>query len=95
MKINSKIVDYRIEKPQEEKDAAAEAKVKALEFETSAGAEPGRCYSYLEYHLSHEQHSILLFKVEENEDGPCVRAYRFDGSAAEVSGKVNALVHAA
>jgi hypothetical protein len=65
------------------------------EFETSAGAEPGRCYSYLEYHLSHEQHSILLFKVEEDEDGPCVRAYRFDGNAAEVSGKVNALVHAA
>jgi hypothetical protein len=65
------------------------------EFETSAGAEPGRCYSYLEYHLSHEQHSILLFKVEEDDDGPCVRAYRFDGSAAEVSGKVNALVHAA
>ena len=65
------------------------------EFETSAGAEPGRCYSYLEYHLSHEQHSILLFKVEENDDGPCVRAYRFDGNAAEVSGKVNALVHAA
>ena len=64
-------------------------------FETSAGAEPGRCYSYLEYHLSHEQHSILLFKVEENDDGPCVRAYRFDGNAAEVSGKVNALVHAA
>ncbi len=64
-------------------------------FETSAGAEPGRCYSYLEYHLSHEQHSILLFKVEEDDDGPCVRAYRFDGSAAEVSGKVNALVHAA
>ena len=65
------------------------------EFETSAGAEPGRCYSYLEYHLSHEQHSILLFRVEEDGNGPCVRAYRFDGSAAEVSGKVNALVHAA
>ena len=65
------------------------------EFETSAGAEPGRCYSYLEYHLSHEQHSILLFRVEEDDDGPCVRAYRFDGSAEEVSGKVNALVHAA
>ena len=64
-------------------------------FETSAGAEPGRCYSYLEYHLSHEQHSILLFKVEEDGAGPCVRAYRFDGNAAEVSGKVNALVHAA
>ena len=65
------------------------------EFETSAGAEPGRCYSYLEYHLSHEEHSILLFRVEEGGDGPCVRAYRFDGNAAEVSGKVNALVHAA
>jgi len=37
MKIESRIVDYRIEQPQEEKDAAAKAKIKALEFETSAG----------------------------------------------------------
>jgi hypothetical protein len=65
------------------------------EFETSAGAEPGRCYSYLEYHSSDGQHSLLLFRVEQSEDGPCVRAYRVDGSAEEVSGKVNALVHAA
>jgi hypothetical protein len=65
------------------------------EFDIRAGAEPGRCYSYLEYHLSEEQHSILLFRVEEGDDGPCMRAYRIDGSAEELSGKVNALVHAA
>ena len=63
------------------------------EFDISAGAEPGRSYSYLEYHLSEEQHSILLFCVEDSEDGPAVRAYRIDGSAEELSGKVNALVH--
>lgn len=63
------------------------------EFEISGGAEPGRAYSYLEYHLSEEHHSILLFKVEEGEDGPTVRAYRIDGSAEELSHKVDALVH--
>ncbi len=63
------------------------------EFEISAGAEPGRAYSYLEYHLSEEHHSILLFKVEQGEDGPAVRAYRIDGSAEELSHKVDALVH--
>ena len=64
------------------------------EFEIRGGAEPGRCYSYLEYHLSEENHSILLFRVEEGKDGPCVRAYRIDGSAGELSRKVDALVHA-
>ncbi len=64
------------------------------EFQISAGAEPGRCYSYLEYHLSAEHHSILLFRVEEDKDGPCVRAYRIDGSAEELSHKVDELVHA-
>ena len=63
------------------------------EFDISAGAEPGRAYSYLEYHLSEEQHSILLFRVEDGEDGPGVRAYRIDGSGKELSGKVDALVH--
>ena len=51
-------------------------------------------YSYLEYHLSEEHHSILLFRVEESKDGSCVRAYRIDGSAEELSHKVDALVHA-
>ena len=64
------------------------------EFEIRGGAEPGRCYSYLEYHLSEENHSILLFRVEEGKYGPCVRAYRIDGSAGELSRKVDALVHA-
>ena len=62
-------------------------------FETSAGAEPGRAYSYLEYHLPDGQHSILLFRVEDGEDGPLVRAYRIDGSSEELSSKVDALVH--
>lgn len=64
------------------------------DFETSAGAEPGRSYAYLEFHLSDERHSILLFRVEEPDGGrPCVRAYRFDGSAVEVRERVDDLVH--
>lgn len=63
------------------------------EFQTSAGAEPGRSYAYLEYHLSDDEHSILLFTVEEGAEGPEVQAYRFDGDADEVREKVNALTH--
>lgn len=64
------------------------------DFEISAGAEPGRSYSYLEYHLPDDQHSILLFRIEESPDGPGVRAYRIDGNAGELSDQVDALVHA-
>lgn len=62
-------------------------------FETSAGAEPGRKYAYLEYHASEDEHSILLFRVEQVDGEPEVRAYRVDGSAEEVREKVDALTH--
>ena len=63
------------------------------DFEISAGAEPGRSYSYLEYHLSDDRHSILLFRVEPGDERPLVRAYRVDGSAEELSEKVDGLTH--
>lgn len=64
-------------------------------FETSAGANPRRDYAYLEYHLSEDEHSILLFRVEEDdgEAAPGVMAYRFDGNAQEVREKVDSLTH--
>lgn len=62
-------------------------------FQTSAGAEPNRSYAYLEYHLSEDEHSILLFKVEEGEGGPEVRAHRVDGSAKTVRERVDDLTH--
>lgn len=62
-------------------------------IETSAGAEPGRKYAYLEYHTSAAEHSILLFRVEDVGGEPEVRAYRVDGSAEEVREKVDALTH--
>ena len=63
------------------------------EFKTSAGAEPRRSYAYLEYHLSEEEHSILLFRVEAEGGKPEVRAYRFEGTAEEIRDKVDALTH--
>lgn len=62
-------------------------------FTTSAGAEPDRSYAYLEYHLSDEEHSILLFKVEPGAEGPEVRAHRFDGNAKDVREQVDGLTH--
>lgn len=62
-------------------------------FETSAGAEPGRRYAYLEFHTSEEDHSILLFMVEEEGGSARVRAHRFQGSAEEVREKVASLTH--
>jgi hypothetical protein len=62
-------------------------------FETSAGAEPGRAYAYLEYHVSDEEHSILVFSVEEVDGQPRVRAHRFDGTAEEVREGVDAVTH--
>lgn len=64
------------------------------QFDTSAGANPGRDYAYLEYHQGEDRHSILLFRVEEKEGAPTVQAYRFDGSADEVRERVDALTHA-
>lgn len=63
-------------------------------FDISAGANPGRDYAYLEYHLSDDEHSILLFRVEEEPEGARVQTYRFDGSAADVRQRVDELTHA-
>jgi hypothetical protein len=62
-------------------------------FETSAGAEPHRAYAYLEYRVSDDEHSILLFGLEHEDGSPTVRAYRFDGSAVEVRERVDAVTH--
>ena len=62
-------------------------------FETSAGADPGRAYAYLEYHLSDDEHSILLLRVEEDEGRPQVKAYRFQGNASDVRDQVAQLTH--
>lgn len=64
------------------------------EFKTSAGAEPGRKYAYLEWHDDEEDmHSMLVFQVEVFGGDIGVRAYRFDGSSVEVRERVDALVH--
>jgi hypothetical protein len=62
-------------------------------FDTSAGADPGRDYAYLEYHLPDGEHSILVFNVEEVDGAPRVRAYRFDGQADEIREYVSHLTH--
>ena len=62
------------------------------DFVTSAGAEPGRSYAYLEYHQSDGTHSVLLFLVDHVTERPLVRAHRFDGTADEVRAKIKALV---
>jgi hypothetical protein len=62
-------------------------------LETSAGAEPGRSYAYLEFHTSDEEHSILVFALGEADGSPGVHAYRFDGTADEVQRRVNELTH--
>lgn len=54
------------------------------ELETSAGAEPGRSYAYLEYRRGDGTHSVLLFAVENHHGRPLVKAHRLDGSAEEV-----------
>lgn len=64
-----------------------------LDFDISAGAEPGRSYAYLEYHLPDGDHSILVFRVDEGEDGPKVRAHRVHGSAEAVREQVDRLTH--
>ena len=64
------------------------------QFETSAGAEPGRSYAYLEYHGADGNHSVLLFRVEHDGDRPLVHAYRFDGDADQVRERINELIPA-
>lgn len=63
------------------------------DFKTSAGAEPGREYAYLEWHDETDRHSILLFKLEEVDGEVGVHSYRFDGDSKEVRKKVDDLVH--
>lgn len=74
-------------------DDFAERAASDDEVHTSAGAEPGRKYAYLEWHDDEDHHSILLFQVEVFEGDIGVRAYRFDGSSQEVRERVDALVH--
>lgn len=64
------------------------------EFQTSAGADPGRDYAYLEFHQPDGSHAVLLFRVEDVEGEPRVRAYRFDGGHEEIRDRVHKLVHA-
>lgn len=63
------------------------------DFETSAGAEPNRAYAYLEYHASPDEHSILVFAVEEEEGRAQVKAYRFQGPSDEVRRQVDEVTH--
>lgn len=63
------------------------------EFETSAGAEPHRAYAYLEYRLSDEEHSMLLFGVDEEDGQPTVRAYHFQGTREDVRKRVDEVTH--
>ena len=63
-------------------------------FETSAGADQGRSYAYLEYHRADGSHSVLLFNLEHEGDRPLVRAHRFDGDADQVRERINELVPA-
>jgi hypothetical protein len=65
------------------------------DYGVGAGAHPGRDYAYLEVHRSQDEHSILLFRVEEREDAdrPIVQAYRLDGNAEEITERVRALTH--
>ena len=62
-------------------------------FETSAGAEPNRAYAYLEYRLSDDEHSILLFSVGEQGGRPAVHAHHFVGSAEHVRRQVDEVTH--
>jgi hypothetical protein len=64
------------------------------DFETSAGADPGRSYAYLEFHRPDGTHSMLVFSVDHDADRPLVRAHRFEGSGDEVQKRMVELVPA-
>jgi hypothetical protein len=61
-------------------------------FETSAGADQGRSYAYLEYHLDDGSHSALVFRLDHEGDRPLVLAHRVDGDADQVRERINELV---
>jgi len=63
------------------------------DFEISAGAEPGRSYAYLEYHIPEGTHSVLLFSVDEEGEAPRVTAHRIEGDRHEVRSRVDELTH--
>ena len=64
------------------------------DFETSAGADPGRSYAYLEFHRQDGTHSMLVFSVDHDEDRPLVRAHHFEGTGDEVKERMYRLVPA-
>ncbi|MDX1568145.1 MAG: hypothetical protein R3223_10125 [Longimicrobiales bacterium] len=74
-------------------DDFAKAVQSDRDIKTSAGAEPGREYAYLEWHDDEDRHSILLFKMEDAEGELGVHSYRFDGNSKEVRERVDSLVH--
>lgn len=64
------------------------------EFETSAGAEPDRRYAYLEFRTSSdEDHSMLLFAVDEVDGQATVRAHHFRGTREQVREQVDRITH--
>lgn len=58
-----------------------------VDFDVSAGAEPNRTYAYLEFHVDGE-HSLLLFRVEEGDEGPVMHAHHVHGSPESVRERV-------
>jgi hypothetical protein len=64
------------------------------QLQTSAGADQGRSYAYLEYHLDDGSHSALLFRLDHEGNRPLVRAHRIDGDADTVRERINELVPA-
>ena len=64
------------------------------DFETSAGADPGRSYAYLEFHRADGTHSMLVFSMDHDADRPLVRAHRFEGTADDVRERMYELVPA-
>lgn len=74
-------------------DEFVEAAKSDDELEVSAGAEPGRRYAYLGWHGPRDRHSLLVFRIEETEEGSEMRAHRVDGDAEEVRERVDALTH--
>ena len=67
---------------------------KGTPFETSAGADQGRSYAYLEFHRPDGSHSALVFRVDQEGDRAIMRAHRIDGDADQVRDGINGLVTA-
>lgn len=63
-------------------------------FDTSAGADQGRSYAYLEFHRGDGTHSAIVFRLDSEGGRPIVRAHRVDGDADQVRAGIEALVPA-